>query len=78
MALPSTLALNATDWQVVVKALDPSKTEYSASDFDSVSLARKLELGLHKSSAYVEGATGTDTIEYFFEVSTPNNSRRCV
>lgn len=57
--------------QVTVKALDPSKTEYSASDIDSVSLTRKLALGLQKSSSYVEAATGADTIEYSFEVSKP-------
>jgi len=54
--------------QVVVKALDPSKTESTTSDIDSVSLARKLALGLQKSSSYIEGPTGTDTIEYTFKV----------
>ena len=62
--------------QVIVKALDPSKTESTASDFDSVSLTRKLELGLQKNSSYAEGAAGNDTIEYSFEVSTPQTMRK--
>lgn len=48
--------------------MDPSKTEYTTADVDSVSLTRKLALGLEKYSTYVEGATGADTIEYTFEV----------
>ncbi|CAN0246574.1 unnamed protein product, partial [Ectocarpus sp. 8 AP-2014] len=55
--------------EVIVKAQDPSMTEISTSDLDSVSLARSLNLVLQKTSSYVEGATGSDTIEYFFEVS---------
>lgn len=54
---------------MTVKAQDPSKTEISMSDLDSVSLARSLNLVLQKTSSYVEGATGSDTIEYFFEAS---------
>lgn len=70
--LSSTLALERDGYlQVVVKALDPSKTEYSISDIDSVNLTRKLALGLQKSSSYVEGAA--DTIEYSFEVSKPES-----
>lgn len=57
--------------QVIVTALDPSKTGYTISDLDSVSLTRQLALGLQKTSSYVEGATGTDTIEYSFEVRKP-------
>lgn len=54
--------------QVVVTATDPSMVQLSASDIDSVSLARSLELGLQKTAMYIEGASGADTIEYSFEV----------
>ncbi|CAM9245227.1 unnamed protein product [Ectocarpus sp. 13 AM-2016] len=58
--------------EVIVKAQDPSKTEILTSDLDSVSLARSLKLVLQKTSSYVEGATGSDTIEYLFEASVSN------
>lgn len=49
--------------------LDPAKTAVTTSDLDSVSLARELTIDLEKSSLYVEGTTGIDTIEYSFEAS---------
>lgn len=55
--------------QVSFKALDPSEGEHSGSDVDAVTLVRKLDLGMQKNSTYVEGAAGTDTIQYFFEAS---------
>lgn len=59
-----------------MKATDPSSLQYSSSDVDVLSLPRKLELDLQKSSSYVEGTDNLDTVDYFFKVRGVLSSKR--